>query len=177
MRKADFMTEFDRLCRGFKHESTPEQAEAWFALVSSTDPADWSTAVSMLLCAPKFPYRDAVLHAIDQAATARRARARQCERKQAERLVEEMAGGARLSPVLFDAIKACGSREQVRHYQSLVRANQGRCPLPPASQERELARLRAEEQAYTHSLAKLLPQLDQTELTEFMARYGPEVAA
>jgi len=177
MTKAEFVVTFDRLCRGFKHEATPEQGAAWFQRLAHAHTNDWAEAVTTLLCATKFPYLDAVLKALEEAAKHRRVRALQCERKQAERLASEVSGGGALDARLFRAIVAIGARDQVRHFLALVEKNVRSRPLSPIEQERELARLRSEEVAYTEELSRLLPQLTEPDLAALLSRYREVVAA
>lgn len=178
MTKTDFAPVFERLCRGFRHEATPEQAEAWYKRVNHAEAADWHDAVTTLLCAPKFPYLDTAMGAIDDAANHRRARARQCERKQAERVYTKIQSQeGPFSPMLFRAIKALGARRQIRDCIERV-AKADRWADAPTAQARELERLREQEQVYSTELTALLPQLEETELSQFLSRYGSaEVAA
>jgi len=177
MNKSEFMGQFDRLCRGFKYASTSEQAEAWFRRIGHADVADWAEAVTTLLCSPRFPMLDPVLTALEDAGNHRRRVQIERDKKPASvfaRLVMEGQGGCPLSPELFAAIKAHSGREQVRKYLQIVH-DDGK--LEPLEKRDEMQRLRTEEDRLTEILTEVLPKLHNDELTEFMERYGQEVAA
>lgn len=172
MTRPEFMSQFDRLCKGFRYDATPEQSEAWFKRIGHGHPADWREAVDVLLCAPRFPLLDPVLAALEQAQGQRKRLAVTRDKPQAESVFERLrrGEGAKLSPTLFAAIKAFAGREQVRRYLALERGREER-------REQELVRLAKEEARLTRELADLVPQLDEHELSDFVGHYGPAVAA
>lgn len=179
MTKREFIGQFERLCKGFKHDATDEQTEAWYQRLQSWDAGDWSEAVTTLLCAPRYPYLDAVLEALDQALAHRRARQLQCERKQAERIYAEIQAkeDGPLSRTLFDAIKVFSGRRQVQWLLVLLLEDKQHRELTDEERKREIARLRQEEQRLTTELAGLLPALNNEELGQFVAHYGHAAAA
>lgn len=172
MTKPEFFEQFARLCAGFRYDATPEQGEAWFKRIGHGHPADWREAVDVLLCAPRFPLLDPVLAALEQAQEHRRRVTVARDKPKAESGFERLqrGAGATLSPTLFAAIKAFAGREQVRRYLALERGREER-------REQELVRLAKEEARLTRELADLVPQLDEHELSDFVAHYGPAVAA
>lgn len=85
MTKTEFLMEYERLCNGFRHQSTPEQSSAWYKKIGHVQAQDWTSAVDTLLCAPRFPVLDPVLAACDQAQESRRRHAAQRERMEADR--------------------------------------------------------------------------------------------
>lgn len=85
MTKTEFLMDYERLCNGFRHQSTPEQSSAWYKKIGHVQAQDWSNAVDTLLCAPRFPMLDPVLSACDQAQESRRKHAAQRERMEANR--------------------------------------------------------------------------------------------
>lgn len=72
MNKPEFFTEYTRLCKGFRYESTPEQGNAWYSRLAHVHASDWTEAVTSLLCGPRFPLLDPVLEACEKAAAHRR---------------------------------------------------------------------------------------------------------
>jgi len=177
MTRPEFMGQFDRLCKGFRYDSTQEQSEAWFRKIGHVDVQDWAEAVNTLLCSPRFPLLDPVLAAIDEAGNHRRRMSVEREKRSAvglARLAQEGGRGCPLSPELFAAIKAHAGREQVRHYIALVEQDE---KLEPLEKRDELHRLKAEAHRLTAILCEMLPKLHEEELAEFMARYGEAVAA
>jgi len=145
MTRNEFMGQFQRLCAGFRYDSTPEQIEAWFRRIGHAAVQDWAEAVTTLLCAPRFPLLDPVLAALDSASAHRRRLAVERDKQPASmlaRLAQEGGRGCPLSPELFESIKAFAGREQVRKYLGIV---QDKADLEPAERERELTRLTHEE--------------------------------
>lgn len=90
MTKPQFLAEYERLCNGFRHQSTPEQGAAWYTKIGHVQAEDWREAVTTLLCAPRFPLLDPVLISCEQAAETRRRMTVNRERYEANRMY---AGG------------------------------------------------------------------------------------
>lgn len=177
MTKADFMGQFDRLCRGFKYDATSEQAEAWFRRIGHALIQDWSEAVTTLLCAPRFPLLDPVLAALEVAAAHRRRTQIERDKQPAAtlaRLAQDGGRGCPLSLDLFQVIKAFAGREQVRHYLAVVNEH---AELDQAERERELKQLATEERRLSAILTDLVPKLNEEELSLFVDRYGQAVAS
>lgn len=80
MTRNEFTAQFDRLCRGFKYDPTPEQAEAWYRKIGHVSVSVWAESVTTLLCAKYFPKFEEALHALDQEAETQRKVAVQRER-------------------------------------------------------------------------------------------------
>lgn len=177
MTKPEFMGQFDRLCRGFKYEATGEQAEAWFRRIGHVLVADWSEAVTTLLCAPRFPLLDPVLAALDAAEAHRKRQRIEQDKKPAAilaRLAQEGGRGCPLSPELFASIKAFTGRDQVRHYLKIVNEDED---LEVAERAREVARLTHEEARLSAILTEMVPRLSNEELSDFVEQYGQAVAS
>lgn len=177
MTKPEFMGQFDRLCRGFKYEATGEQAEAWFRRIGHALVADWSEAVTTLLCAPRFPLLDPVLAALDAAEAHRKRQRIEQDKKPASKLyklVQEGQVSTHLSPLLFQAIKTFAGRDQVRHYIGLTVSDED---LEPLEREEELNRWKREEARLSAVLAETVPKLNEEDLSAFVERYGKAVAA
>lgn len=172
MTRPEFTGQFDRLCKSLKHEPTPEQAEAWFRRVGHVSLSVWSEVVTTLSCGKYFPKLDETRSEIEAEADRQRKAAVMRDKPKAESVFERLrrGEGAKLSPTLFAAIKAFAGREQVRRYLALERGREER-------REQELVRLAKEEARLTRELADLVPQLDEHELSDFVAHYGPAVAA
>ncbi|MFN3076874.1 MAG: hypothetical protein ABT940_08360 [Alphaproteobacteria bacterium] len=177
MTKPEFMGQFDRLCRGFKYEATSEQAEAWFRRIGHVLAADWSEAVTTLLCAPRFPLLDPVLAALDAAMAHRKRQQIERDKKPASvlyRLVQEGQVSTQLPPILFNAIKALAGRDQARHYLSVIANNPD---LEPLEREEQAAKWHKEEARLSAILTDTVPKLSEADLSALMARYGHAVAA
>lgn len=174
MTRTQFMGQFDRLCKGFRYDSTQEQSEAWFRKIGHGEVADWAEAVTTLLCAPRFPILDPVLKAIDEARDNRQRSAVHRDQPRAQSMLDRLSAGegTKQSPTLWKAIKAFGARDQVREYLSMVR--NGRVCSSLSLREAALVK---EDERLTAELMVLMPKLDEAELSEFMERYGAAVAA
>ena len=88
MTKHEFMQDYERLCDGFRHQTTPEQIAAWYKKLGHIHAEDWREAVDTLLCGPRFPLLDPVLVACDQASGQRRRQVAQQERFEAQRFFQ-----------------------------------------------------------------------------------------
>lgn len=88
MTKLEFMQDYERLCDGFRYQSTPEQSAAWYKKIGHTHANDWREAVDTLLCGPRFPLLDPVLVACEQASGHRKRQQAQQERMEAQRFFQ-----------------------------------------------------------------------------------------
>ena len=176
MTRTEFSGQFDRLCRGFKHEPTTEQGEAWYRRIGHVALSVWAEVVTTLLCGKYFPKLDEVLSAIEVEADNQRRAAVERDKTTAARVHRRLDGGhgCPLSADLFAVIRALAARDQVRHLLTVLPENPD---LDPAQLERRLAALRNEEARIMVLLADRLPKLNEPELTALVARYGPAVAA
>lgn len=178
MTTPEFLTEFKRLCAGFRYEPTKEQADAWFKRIGHNVASDWACAVDTLLCAPRFPLLDPVLAAIDDAATYRRRVSVERDKPRAQRIFQQIHGeaprqGNPLSSGLFEAIRAFAGRDQVRDY---IAQTEHSSVLSDDEKQERLNVYRMREQKLSADLARLLPDLGETELSEFVDRYGAAVS-
>lgn len=178
MTKGEFISDFDRLCRGFRLDSTPEQIDAWFRKLAVYERQDWTTAVDTLLCGPRFPLLDPALAALDHARDHRKRTSQPHSERTDERLVDMVltGRGCPLSPDLVACIKAFAGRQQVRTEIGLVAANYGE-RYDPAEQQDRLKLLRQREAVLTAEYESSMLKLSATEAAEFNQRYGAAVAA
>lgn len=175
MTKTEFMGQFERLCAGFRYESTPEQAEAWFRRVGHVGLEPWAETVTNLLCAERFPRDlDRVLAVVDTQAQACRAKAILRDKPKAAR-VEAQLGTAEsgIDPVLFHVIKCYAGRESVQRYQALVIANED---LNPTTKRLELARLRTEDARLANEILHGLSSITNEDGLRLIERYEQVVA-
>ncbi len=178
MTKGEFITDFDRLCRGFRVDSTPEQIDAWYRKVIPYDRHDWVDAVDTLLCGPRFPHLDPALAALEHAREHRKRTALHRDQRPAEQMAERVltGHGCPLSKNLFACIKAFNGRQQVRTEIGLVMANFGN-QYDPQEQEDLVKALRQREATLTAEYERLLTNLNQEDGDAFTVRYGKAVLA
>lgn len=178
MTRGEFVSQFHLLCKGFRCEATAEQTDAWYRKVQHHALEDWTEAVSTLLCGSRFPLLDPAMAALDHAREHRKRISQWKDKKEAERVTENLQSGAgtALSPELFLTIKVFASRVQVRRYQMQVAANL-REALTPEERDREMARLRQEDARLTAEYERLLAKLPTAEADAFTVKYGRAVAA
>lgn len=76
MQYSEFLTEFQRLCQGFRYDVTSEQSEAWFRRMGHVTQGVWVESVTTMLCAERFPRDlDAVIKVLDNQSQVSRAKA------------------------------------------------------------------------------------------------------
>lgn len=175
MTKNEFMGQFDRLCRGFKFDSTAEQAEAWFRRVGHVGLDVWAESVTNLLCAERFPRDlDRVLAVVDMQAQACRAKAILRDKPKASR-IEAQLGSAQsgIDPVWFQVIKVYAGCDQVRLMQQRVIAKD---EMDPTKKRLELARLRTEESRLLAEIQHGMPLIDPDDALRLMRQYEPVTA-
>lgn len=177
MTKPEFTGQFERLCAGFRYESTAEQADAWFRRVGHIGLTVWAESVTNLLCADRFPRDlDRVLVVVELQAQASRAKTVQRDKSTAARVhaaLERGAGLPGMAAVPFEIVKAFAGREQVQKYQARVLANDDG---DPTRRRLELARLHTEEARLNEIIRHGMPSLSNEDGQCLMERYEPVTA-
>ena len=176
MTRSEFTGQFDRLCKGFKHEPTGEQAEAWFRRIGHLSLSVWAESVTTLLCGKFYPKLEEALTIAEREAESQRKTAVAADKPKAYVLHKKIEKGedTALSKPLFNSIKAFSGREYCRGRIAWVTANES---LDPLDKEQQLKDWNEKERVCNADLAKWLPQLTNDETTAFLFRYGKEAVA
>ena len=183
MTKQEFFIEHERLCRGFRHQASELQVEAWFQRVSFASHAVWKETVTTLLCGRHFPKIEDALDEIEQEAGRQRKVKLEQDRLDAARMVARLQQESQIeddpsrvptpSTPLFACIKSCAGRGQVRFY--LSRLDQ-RHHWSDGQKIRERARLLAAEADLTTEIDTLIDKIHPNDARRLLGKYESQEA-
>jgi hypothetical protein len=176
MNRGEFVGQFTRLCQGFKFEVTDEQTEAWFRRMGHVGIEPWAESVTTLLCAERFPRDlDRVLAVVDLQVRACQAKAILRDRPIADRVSAQIGTvGSGIAPHLFQAIKCCAGRAQVRRNRVNWTKNE---EMEPRVKEVSLTRCDKDEARLTQDIIRLMPALPAQDIRRLMEQYEPVCAS
>lgn len=183
MTKHEFFIEYERLCRGFRHQASELQVEAWFQRVGFASHAVWKETVTTLLCGRHLSKIDDALDEIEREAGRQRKAKLEQDRLDAAQTIASLQREPRIeedsfrvpvpSTPLFACIKACAGRGQVRFYLSRLHQRHN---WSDGQKIRERARLLATEADLTSEIDLLIDKIHPNDARRLLGKYESQEA-